>query len=136
MPAGNQTIKSKSKGKGNTRAKAISGALRAQVTLPPSRIMRLMKKDRLNKTIRRDSSVFMAGVLDYICQEILELAGEYAMKMKKNMIKPRHIKLAIAEDEELCKILGQAVIHEGGVVPHIEAALLPKQKGKKGAEQS
>ena len=124
MPLG-KSSKSKSKSM-NTRAAAISGAKRANVTLPPSRIMKLMRRDRLSQTIRRDSSVFMAGVLDYLCQEIMELSGEYAMKMKKSMIKPRHIKLAINDDEELCKIFGQAVIREGGVVPHIEEALLPK----------
>ena len=94
-----------------------------------------MKRDRLNKSIRRDSSVYMAGVLDYLSQEILELAGNIADRDKKKRINPRHIKLALNDDEELCKLFGSAVIHEGGVAPHIEPALLPK-KGKKGAEEA
>ena len=131
MPAGKSANASKSKAK----AKAISGAQRANITLPPSRFMKLMKRDRLKKTIRRDSSVYMAAVLDYLAQEILELAGNYAQTEKKTRINPRHIKLALNGDEELCKLFGSAVIHEGGVPPHIEPALLPK-KGKKGAEKA
>merc|ERR1711959_243027 len=128
MPAGKPTTASKSKAK----ARAVSSAKRAGVMLPPTKIMKLMKRDRLNKTIRRDSSIYMAGVLEYLAQEIFELSGEIAKKEKKARINPRHIKLALSDDEELFKIFGSALIHEGGVVPHIEQALLPK-KGKKGA---
>ena len=127
MPAGKSSKASKAK------AKAISGAQRANITIPPSRIMRLMKRDRMAKTIRRDSSIYLAGVLDYLVQEIMELSGNIAEGQKKSRINPRHIKLALADDEELCKIFGSAIIHDGGVPPKIEQALLPK-KGKKGAE--
>ena len=61
--------------KSKVRAKAITAAKRANIKLPPTRIMKLMKRDRLNKTIRRDASVFMAGVLNYIVEEIFDLTG-------------------------------------------------------------
>ena len=70
----------------------------------------------------------MAGIMDYIAGEILELAGENAIQDKKKRINPRHIKLAIANDDELNKLLAGCVIHEGGVKPHIEEALLPNKK--------
>jgi len=40
-------------------------------------------------------------------------------------------------DEELSKLLGDVVISQGGVVPHIDPALLPTKtgKGKKGESQ-
>ena len=94
-----------------------------------------MKRDRLNKMIRRDASIHMAGMLDYLIGEIFELSGDIAAQDKKTRINNRHIKLALNGDEELCKIFGSAVILQGGVVPHIEEALIPK-KGKKGIEKA
>lgn len=39
-------------------------------------------------------------------------------------IVPRHLQLAIRNDEELNKLLGDVVISQGGVVPHIAPELL------------
>ena len=45
-------------------------------------------------------------------------------------IVPRHIQLAIRNDEELSKLLGTVTIAAGGVLPNIHSVLLPK-KGEK-----
>jgi len=65
------------------------------------------------------------------------LAGNAARDNKKQRIVPRHLQLAIRNDEELNKLLGDVVISQGGVVPHIAAELLPSKssKGKKDDEQ-
>ena len=49
---------------------------------------------------------------------------------------PRHIQLAIRNDEELSKLLGTVTIREGGVLPNIHSVLLPKAtaEGKKSKE--
>ena len=75
--------------------------------------------------------VYLAAVLEYLCAEILELAGNAARDNKKSRIVPRHITLAVKNDEELNKLLGGVTIASGGVLPNIHAILLPKKSSTK-----
>ena len=68
--------------------------------------------------------------------QILELAGNAARDNKKNRVVPRHIQLAIRNDEELSKLLGSVTIANGGVLPNIHGMLLPKRPGGPGIKGS
>lgn len=59
--------------------------------------------------------------------QVLELAGNAARDNKKNRIIPRHVLLAVRNDEELGKLLAGVTIAHGGVLPNINPVLLPKK---------
>lgn len=62
----------------------------------------------------------------------MELAGNAARDNKKTRIIPRHIQLAVRNDEELSKLMGSVTIANGGVLPNIHQNLLPKKGSGKG----
>ena len=70
----------------------------------------------------------MAAVLEYMVAELMELAGNAAKDNHKRRIIPRHLQLAIRNDEELNKLLQGVTIAQGGVLPNIQAVLLPKKQ--------
>ena len=57
----------------------------------------------------------------------MELSGNAAKDNKKARIIPRHIQLAVRNDEELSKLLVGVTIAHGGVLPSIHTVLLPKK---------
>lgn len=77
----------------------------------------------------------MAAVLEYLCAELIELAGNAARDNKKSRITPRHLLLAIRNDEEINKMLLGVTIAQGGVIPSINNSLLPKKSSTGGGNQ-
>lgn len=103
---------------------------RAGVVFPVSRIYRSLKSGQYAKRTGFGSAVYLAAVLEYLTAEILELSGNASRDNKKHRITPRHIQLAVRNDEELRQLLEGVTIAEGGVLPHIEQILLPKLSKK------
>ena len=124
---------------GKARAKAKTRSARAGLQFPVGRVHRLMRKGNYSERIGAGAPVYLAAVMEYLAAEILELAGNAARDNKKQRINPRHLQLAIRNDEELNKLLAGVTIAQGGVLPNIQAVLLPKksaQGGKKPSSQS
>ena len=107
---------------------------KAGLTFPVGRLGSALRKGRYAKRIGAGAPVYMAAVLEYLVAELLELSGNAAKDNKKNRIIPRHIQLAIKNDEELNRFLGRATISAGGVMPNVHQVLLNKN-GAKGASQ-
>ncbi|XP_053303823.1 LOW QUALITY PROTEIN: histone H2A type 1-H [Lutra lutra] len=112
---------------GKARAKAKSRSSRAGLQFPVGRVHRLLRKGNYSERVGAGAPVYLAAVLEYLTAEILELAGNAARDNKKTRIIPRHLQLAIRNDEELNKLLGRVTIAQGGVLPNIQAVLLPKK---------
>ena len=121
------------RGKGKAGGKSTTKSVKAGLQFPVGRIGRYLKKGKYATRLGAGAPVYLCAVLEYLCAEILELAGNAARDNKKSRIIPRHIQLAVRNDEELTKLLGGVTIASGGVLPNIHAVLLPKKSKSKSA---
>ncbi|KAK2435809.1 putative histone H2A.3 [Trifolium repens] len=85
------------------------------------------RKGRYAQRVGTGAPVYLVAVLEYLAAEVLELAGNAAHDNKKNRIIPRHVLLALRNDEELGKLLAGVTIAHGGVLHNINPILLPKK---------
>jgi histone H2A len=124
VPVNTTPLEEKSGGRGSQSARAG-----LQFAVP--RVARFMKQGRYADRIGGGAPVYLASALQYICSEILELAGNECEIAKRQRIVPRHIMLGIKNDSELNKLLGKNCdFSESGVVPNIHKSILPGKKGK------
>uniref|UniRef100_UPI00358F4399 histone H2A.J-like n=1 Tax=Myxine glutinosa TaxID=7769 RepID=UPI00358F4399 len=119
------------KGGRKIRAKAKSRTSRAGLQFPVGRVHRHLRKGNYAERIGAGAPVYLAAVLEYLAAEILELGGNAARDNNKSRITPRHLQLAVRNDVELNKLLGEVTMAQGGVLPNIQTVLLPKKSEDK-----
>ena len=123
-------------GRGKEKSKSQSKSKKAGITFPVGRVGRFLKKGRYASRVGSGAPVYLAATLEYLTAEILELAGNASKEKNKDKkdskagtrISPRHIQLAVRNDEELNKLFGGVTIASGGVLPNIHSVLAPKKK--------
>lgn len=132
-PPGTKEAKKKGgkKGQKGTSAGGSVRSKKAGLTFPVARVHRMLRDNRLAPRIGRGAPVYLAALMEYLCAELLELAGNASRDNKKKRITPRFITLAVRNDEELNRLLANVSIAAGGVLPNIQQVLL-KKKGKGG----
>nr|XP_033505181.1 histone H2A-beta, sperm-like [Epinephelus lanceolatus] len=92
------------------RAKAKTRSSHAGLQFPVGHVHRLLRKGKYAKRVSAGAPVYLAAVLEYPTNEILELAGNAARNNKKTRIIPRHWQLAVRNNKELNKLLGGVTI--------------------------
>ena len=109
-------------------SKSVTRSHKAGLQFPVGRIDRHLKLGKYSARTSATASVYLAGVLEYLTAEVLELAGKAALDNKRTRITPRFIFLAAESDEELKRILKGVTISGGGVIPKIEDGLLKRRR--------
>lgn len=102
-------------------------ASQAGIMFSVARVRNQLRRGNYAKHIQTGASIYLATVLEYLVSEILEISGLAAQDNKKKRIIPRHIQLAIRNDNELNELLSNVTISQGGVLPFIHGVLLPKR---------
>ncbi|CAI0468064.1 unnamed protein product [Linum tenue] len=102
--------------------KSTTRSTKAGLQFPVGRVARFLKTGKYAERVGAGAPVYL----------VLELAGNAARDNKKTRVVPRHVQLAVRNDEELSKLLGSVTIANGGVMPNIHNMLLPKRADAKG----
>jgi histone H2A len=100
---------------------------RAGVLFPVGRVHRQLRQGRYGERCGSGAAVYLAGVIEYLVAEVMETSGNAARDHKVKRITPRHIMLAIMNDDDLRVLSGSAVIPYAGVVPTAALATAKKE---------
>lgn len=76
----------------------------------------------------------MAAVLEYLCADIFDTAGDEARKAQRQRITPRHLMLAVKQDAEFDKLFKDVIIPESGVFPTVNPVSRPESKSVESQE--
>ncbi|GKD44091.1 histone H2AX [Tanacetum coccineum] len=135
MDSTKETKTKSTAGRGKPKStKSVTRSAKAGLTFPVGRILRYLRNGRYAKRVGSGCPVYLFAILEYLAAEVLELAGNATRDNKKSRINPRHILLAVRNDEELGKLLGGVTIANGGVLPKIHPSLVPNKKVKDGKD--
>jgi histone H2A len=113
-----------SRGKATASSKQVYRSSRAGLQFPVGRLSRFLKHEDTLKELEQVHLFIWLLYSNILAAELLELAGNAARDNKKTRIIPRHLQLAVRNDEELNKLMADATLPEGGVLPHINAGLV------------
>jgi histone H3/H4 len=116
--------------KAGSRDDTVDRSERAKLNVSVARVERTLSNLHFER-ISPLASVYTAAVVEYVLSEILSLAITQTLLEERARISPRDVSMAIASDEELSAMVSTDIIAMGGVVPHINSALLPQKKEKK-----
>ncbi|XP_012592126.1 histone H2A-like 3 [Microcebus murinus] len=93
--------KKQSRGSQRRRRQAISRSTRAELQFPVSRVDRCLREGQYAQRLSSATPVFLAGVLEYLTANILELAGKEADNNRRVRITPEHVERAMDQNQQL-----------------------------------
>lgn len=120
-------VSTAAKPKKASTAKKIKRSDRAGLVMPVGRIDSLLKKSKFNRgRIGGKTSVFMAGVLQYVMEELLDLSKDQGVQKKGGdaaawRISKRHVMLAIESDREFKSLFKDFCITRAGIAPTLKS---------------
>eukprot|EP01047_Picozoa_sp_COSAG01_P025859 COSAG01_NODE_1648_length_9629_cov_9.733998_1_plen_101_part_00 len=72
---------------------------------PVGRLHRSLRHVTPFRIVSEGAAVYLAAVLEYLCAEVLILANAIARHHRTARITPRHVQMAIQEDEDVRGLL-------------------------------
>ncbi|XP_037377813.1 histone H2A-Bbd type 1-like [Talpa occidentalis] len=99
------------------RRPCVSRSARAELQFPVSRVDRLLREGHYAPRLRSATPVFLAGVLEYLTANILELASKEAQSHRRMRITPEHVQRAMDKDQQLSLLFEKDTPLE--VSPHL-----------------
>ncbi|MCL4119324.1 UNVERIFIED_CONTAM: hypothetical protein GTU68_003368, partial [Idotea baltica] len=119
---------------GKVKSKPKSRSSRSRPQFPVAGIHRLLRKGNYAERVGAGAPVYLAAVMEYLAAEVSSWAGNAARDKQESRIIPRHLQLAIRMTKTQ-QLLSGVTMHRGGVLPNIQAVLLPKKSETKSRDR-
>lgn len=84
---------------------------------PVSRVERLLREGGYAQRLSSSTPIFLAGVLEYLTANILDLAGKEALSNNKTRITPEHVQRALGSNQHLSRLLEDTAYSRAHRVP-------------------
>ena len=88
----------------------VSRSRRAGLVFSVGRLHRSLRHVTPFRIVSEGAAVYLAAVLEYLCAEVLILANAIARHHRTARITPRHVLMAIQEDEDVRGLLEDVVL--------------------------
>lgn len=95
---------------GQPRRAAQSASARAGLTFPIMRFVTEARNLSFSKRVGKGSMVYLAAVMEYVCAEILDLAGNDSRADKKVRIATKHLHTAISNNSDLSSLFNGVLL--------------------------
>ena len=111
---GQQTIQFKKIAVPGGKPAKMSASTKSGLVFPVARIFNKMKKS--HSRVGKSAAVYLTGVVEYLCAEVLECAMTHAKSENRKIIKPVDIQQAVKQDDELDILMADVIFPDSGNV--------------------
>ena len=124
---------------------SVSKSQRSGLTLPISRIDRIMKGYLHKKgtpakkgptRVGATAAVCMTAVAEYLSAEILEIAGKHTKAAKRKRMTPDDIALSIHSDEDLARVFKGYSVYTGEKMKSVGMMMREKEQASAAAKEN
>lgn len=95
--------------KKSQKSKKITKAKKSGIIFPPSRVRSIIEKElvdyKINFRISSTAPIYLAAVMEYLTDEILQVSGYECINSKREKITVEDIKKGVEKDDELRRTL-------------------------------
>uniref|UniRef100_A0A8C3WX11 Histone H2A n=1 Tax=Catagonus wagneri TaxID=51154 RepID=A0A8C3WX11_9CETA len=109
---------------------AVSRSSRAELQFLVSRVDRVLRESDYARRLSSYTPVFLAGVLEYLTANILDLAGREASSSHRVHIAPEHVQRALCHNENLSRLFQADAFSQAAEEP------LPEGRGLRPGSRS
>lgn len=107
---------------------------KAGLCIPIHAVRKRIRASRYSSRISKNIEAFLAGVVEYVIGQVMEVANEAADDTKRIQITSRCVQLGLDKDQALRSLFSKSQFAQGGVVPEVHPALLRPKKAVQAAK--
>jgi len=108
-----------------------SKSQKAGLVFPVARINRFLKKNTTLKRVGSSAPIYMTAVIEYIVNEIIEIAGNITSDASRKTVSPEDLVKALRGDKDLAKLFNCQSVFVGDKLNKVTETITYSDKSNK-----